>query len=430
MASACAYPICNGKIAIGNSIELCPSCGQTNQACSRCGATNRALARHCRACGASMQFPPPSAQVLIDGAGTFEQPPKRGQIDDTFWLAPTAYCGSLLCLSSSGQVYRLSPKTARATPIVAMGSGYGQGSFIIREIRAGGDWPEPWLIAASTQEVKGISLVTGAAKVFAEASDGESFVASSLDHYGAVEADSVALYLLKRKGPALCLSAVPLAGPAAQDFPLPCDLAAGPFRCGDTVFAYSAKDLYWISGAGLRSRPFTRGFAAWINSDTREFHVATGRLPYMVCGRSVYIPGTFGGTSALLLQHTRSGFGESSVVRFAEDATYRQSFSGQPVLALTGRIAGLADAAIRDLRLDSQIISRRPAFADGALAACFVANAGGERLRIFRQSESYDFPIGLFPRFADCMEYSIVGNSFVMAYLTDLDKMEFAVWSA
>jgi hypothetical protein len=311
-----------------------------------------------------------------------------------------------------------------------MGSGYGQGSFIIREIRTGGEWPEPWLIAASAHEVKGVSLVTGAARVFAEATDGESFVASSLEHYGAVEADSAAAYLLKRKGPALYLSALPFNGLAAQDFPIPCDLAAGPFRCGDTVFAYSAKDLYWISGSGLRSRPFSRGFAAWTNPEAREFHAATGRLPYMVSGRSVYIPGTFGGTSALLLQHTRTGFGESSIIRFAEDATYRQSFSGQPVLALNGRIAGLADAGIRDLRLDSQITPRRPAFAEGALAACFVENAGGERLRIFRQSESYDFPIGLFPRFADCMEYSIVGNSFVMAYLTDLEKMEFAVWSA
>jgi hypothetical protein len=311
-----------------------------------------------------------------------------------------------------------------------MGSGYGQGSFIIREIRTGGDWPEPWLIAASTNEVKGVSLITGAERVFAEAADGESFVDSSLEHYAAVEADSVALYLLKRKGQTLHLSAAPFNGPVAQDFPLPCDTAAGPFRCGDTVFTYSAKELYWISGSGLRSQPFTRGFAAWINPEAREFHAATGRLPYMVCGRSVYIPGTFAGASALLLQHTRSGFGESSVIRFPEDATYRPSFGGQPVLALSGRIAGLTDAGIRDIRLDSQIIPRRPAFAEGALAACFVENAGGERLRIFRQSDSYDFPVGLFSRFADCMEYSIVGNSFVMAYLTDLDKMGFAIWSA
>ena len=81
MASACAYPSCKGQIAPGNGIELCPSCGQIIQACPRCGASNRDLARHCRACGAVMQFPTPSAQVLIDGAGTFEKPPKRGQIE-------------------------------------------------------------------------------------------------------------------------------------------------------------------------------------------------------------------------------------------------------------------------------------------------------------------------------------------------------------
>src|ERR1035441_3700643 len=161
MVSTCAYPSCNGEIATGNSVELCPYCGQTIQACTRCGATNRALARHCRACGAAMQFPAPSAQILIERAGTFEKLPVRAQIDDTFWLAPMSYCGSLLCLSSTGQVYRLSPRAAHATPVVAMGSGYGQGSFIIREIRTGDDWPEPWLIAASTHEVKGVSLVTG-----------------------------------------------------------------------------------------------------------------------------------------------------------------------------------------------------------------------------------------------------------------------------
>ncbi len=262
MLSACAYPSCNGKVVTGSDIELCPSCGQTIQACTRCGATNRDLARYCRACGAVMQFPAPSAKVLIETASTFEKPLARGQIDDTFWLTPMAYCGRLLCLSMTGQVYRLSPRPPRATPIVAMGCGYGQGSFIIREIRTGDDWPEPWLIAASTFEVKGVSLVTGGERVFAEAADGESFVASSLEQYAAVEADAVALYLLKRKGQKLYLSAVPYNGPAAQDFPLPCDTAAGPFRCGDTVFAYSAKELCWISSSGIRSQPFTRGFAA------------------------------------------------------------------------------------------------------------------------------------------------------------------------
>ena len=103
-----------------------------------------------------MQFPAPSAKVLIETASTFEKPLARGQIDDTFWLTPMAYCGRLLCLSMTGQVYRLSPRPPRATPIVAMGCGYGQGSFIIREIRTGDDWPEPWLIAASTFEVKGV----------------------------------------------------------------------------------------------------------------------------------------------------------------------------------------------------------------------------------------------------------------------------------
>ena len=429
--STCAYPGCESVIAIVGGVESCPACRQVIQFCAGCGSANRALARYCRACGAGIQFPSPSADRLIGDGRAFTKDPTRTVIDDLFWLAPVSHGGSLLCLSIAGQVYRFSPNSRSATPVVTLGSGFGKCAFIVRDIRSGGNWLEPWLIAASNRELKGVSLLTGAVSHFAEAGEGEEFVANTPELYSALEADAESLYVLKRKGQVLHLSVVSLKDRSVRDFPVPSHTAAGPLRCGDTVICYSANEMFWFSGTGIRRQAFTGGFAAWTQPEASDFHVPTGRLPYMVCGRSVYIPGSMGSARVLLLQYSRGGMGESSVIRVPGECTYTQAASGQPVLALAGRIAGLAEAVQRDIRVDQQIIARRGAFSEGGLTVCFADTAGGERLRIFlKLPHPIDVPLGKVPGFSDCLDYSILGSCFVMSYLTDAENMGFAVWKA
>jgi hypothetical protein len=150
----------------------------------------------------------------------------------------------------------------------------------------------------------------------------------------------------------------------------------------------------------------------------------------MVCGRSVYIPGSYANGAAFLYQRLAGGFGESAVIQWRGETTYRQDASGRPVLACEGSICTLNDTGTTPAVSDAQLSPRRVAFSAGQLSCGFVETAGGEKLRFFTGPNVLDTPLNYFPRFLAGVGYYTLGASFVFVYLRDDDQLGMATWNA
>ena len=336
-------------------------------------------------------------------------------------------------LSAAGQIYRLSPYSDQPVPVLTLGDAFGRCAFVIREVSASldSDVIDAWLVTASSSEVKAVSLISGRSRTLATAANGETILANSVEEYSGLDADSSRVCFLRKSGGTVSLVVVEFRTGEVRSYDLPVENVVGPFRCGDLIFAYSDSQLFSLGPSGLSRRPFPRRFQAWINPEARDVRPSPGRLPFLVCRRSVYIPGTHVGRAAFLLQQAKGGAGESVIVSLPEEATYRQDLLGRPLLCGPGRVALLVEAAMQEVAVDAYINPRRAAFSSGDLTAAFVETSGGERLRFFAmKGVTCDYPLSRLPHFFECVEFCGIGNSLLMVYLTDSGQTEVVVWHA
>jgi len=369
--------------------------------------------------GAAWQSSPPTMLTRLRG---------KTVAPDVFWTAPVACFGSMWALSRNGQVYRYSPYSNTIDPYRMLGDGFGQCPCVIRTLSlgTGGKDVEPWLVTASPDRVTAISLFSNRTRNFE--AEAESIFANAMeDPCGVDAASSEVCFMTRRNGEAYLAVANVESGEIRRSR-LGSEPFAGPFRCGELTFAYSTTHLYALCETGLKAYPFPRGFQAWVRNSGQEVRPSFGRLPFLVCGRSVYIPGSSVAGPAFLLQRLRGGVGETAMIPIAEEATYAQGFDGRPAFAMQGRISVLEEANLHDVRQDTQITSRRPAFVSDKLCAAGVETAGGEKLRLFTSGDAIDIPIGQLPEFMDGIGFYGVGASLVYAYVTDKEHLGLVSW--
>jgi hypothetical protein len=288
-------------------------------------------------------------------------------------------------------------------------------------------------LAASRSALKGFGLVSRQPKEIVSLPEGEEILSDSLEDYVTVDSDPDRAYCLSRAGSEIRLTSADIQNGEIQRLPVPAGPIVGPFRSGDVVFVYSETHLYAFSDGGMRSQAFPAGFRAWTKHAVRDLKPALGQVPYILCGRAVYIPGTSAGRNAFLLQPLKGGAGETAVIPLAEEAgeaTYSADAVGQPVLSLHGRITTLVGAASREIKSDEQLSPRRPAFVNGPICAGIAETHGGEKLRFFAAGRVYDFPVSHLPRFEECINLYGLGSAVVMAYLTDSQQLGIASWHA
>jgi hypothetical protein len=428
----CPYPRCDEVINLEGEVGECTYCREPLHACQKCRAVNRAMARFCQACGAAVEYPPFRPERLIQKHKALTRPARLVGIPNPVWVPPLSYRGYLWLLSSGGQLYRLSAQASEAVPIVMLGDGFGRCASVIREVAVSpeSDLIDPWLVTASSHEVKAVSLISGRVRTLATADSGDRILADTLEKYWCLDVDPSRVYFLRRSSEAVSLMTVQFTTGEAHSYDLPTEDIIGPFRCGDLTFAYSATELFSLGPLGLRAHPFPAGFHAWTKPGAGEVRPGLGRLPFLVSGRTVYIPGTYARRPCFLVLRATGGMSESAIVPLPQETTYRQDSAGRPVLCTQGRIVLLEGSATREVAADPEISPRRVAFASGDLSVAFVEPTGGQRLRFFCRGATSDCPMKELPHFFECTEYCGIGTSLLMVYLTGSEQTEVAIWHA
>lgn len=434
----CVYPQCDGTLSLYGLAGFCQKCGEPIHGCPKCESPNRTFANFCRACGADLaHIPSQASTVLAETVAALSRPPVKALVSEAFWLAPLSWGGYLWLLSATGQIYRYSPFSNQAVPMQALGQGFGRCAFSIHEICSRHQPPEtePWFLTANRKSVKGFALVSRQVREIVSLPDGEEVLSDSLENYVNLECDPTRVYFLTRAGPQISLTSADFLSGEVRHFPLPAQSVVGPFRCGDIVFAYSETQLYSLRQDELRAHVFPAGFRAWTLQGARDLNQmflkpAFGRRPYILCGYSVYIPGTNAGGNAFLLQYLKGGVGGTAVIPLNEEATYSQDSAGRPIVSLSGRILTYSEASRQEVQSDPQLSPRLPSFVNGPVCAATAETAGGERIRFFADGKVVDVPVSQFPRYQECVGFYGLDLAVVMTYLTDSEHLGIASWHA
>lgn len=424
----CPYADCGREIAIQRNLGICAGCGEPSFLCSACGAANRAFARWCRSCRAKIEYPNPS----FPESTAFSKQPRLCQLAEPFWTAPVLYKGYLWFLSTGGGVFRFSPSSWEPIPVRSLGEGFGRCPFVIREIiiSEDSDGPEPFLIAISPKEVKGISLVTLQTRELLSVAKEESILASSRVGFVAAEADARTIYILKTRNGTLYLASVDVVNGQLAEFPITASFAAGPILVGGKICVYSETSLYVLNNKHFQAFPLPSGFHAWVLPEARPLRSQFGKSPFLVAGKTLYIPGLENNVPGLLFITLLGTSPEMAFIPIRQEATYTQDLLNRPVLSTEKKVLLYQDAGSMSVKADDQLISRRPAyFADPDVVA-FTQRAGGEWLRFYIGTGPQDYSTTKLHDFVEVMGFFGTGTCATLAYVDTNLSLGLAVWDA
>ena len=426
----CVYPSCKGQLQIAGSISLCPTCKEPVIICQGCGSPNRSAARFCRACGSAMQRAEVERSSFPSTFDWLQKARTIATIRDYFRIPPVAFHNHLYYFSTKGQLYRYSPTSAQAIPIVMLGSEVGQNAFIIREIGSQQfeALRDPWVIVASRFEIRGYSLIDGLTRTIAKLPNGVELICDLANTYCGIEYAAEKVHSFARQDAKLKWVSASFSAEQISIQEVPADDVAGPFKSGSEVFAYSETLLLHHTEQGIQRQPFPGGFHAWVQPGARDLKAPFGHPPQILKEGVVYIPGIFGGKPAFLMQMLRGNFSESAIIPMEEEACYTEESEGGLLLSMAGKLVSYRAAAPRQVETDSQLGSNRPGFAGTQLNAGFVETAGGERLRFYFGDKKIDHPLANFSGFVDCISLVHIGSALVMSYIKDNEHVGIASW--
>ena len=425
----CPYPHCGGDVPPSRSATYCTKCGLPAFFCPRCNAPNRAFARFCRACRgteSSISFPPTHAKNL--DFESLSKRPKSFVIEDSFWTAPIAHCGSLWCLSLNGVVWKVSPVGPPPTHFATLGEDFGQAPFIIRYVTTGKESGQiPFLFAANTRAVKSVNLLTREVKEIASVADGETILSSLAQTYSTIETYGNSLYFLKAAKGKVLIESRGLLDNSVKSYVIKDLGVVGPFRIGNRLASYSRKALQLIEKDRIVEHSFLNGFTAWVNpGEMVTVQPAAGRMPYVTTGDSVYIPGAKGSTPGLLYMPLDAS---GAFIAFKEEASYSDAENGSLVVARKGRLALYRGLSAVEVSKDTELIARGPSYHHEPVTIGFAKTAGGvESLRFYYEQRMMDHPLSEFTGFQDGLRVCQVGGTVVFAYLNENNNIGMSVW--
>jgi hypothetical protein len=340
----------------------------------------------------------------------------------------------LWCLSTKGVLWQVSPFNTHATSFELLGEGIGKSPFIIREIltRADGiDWM-PYILAANSQLVKGVNLLTKEMKVFARVPGDEHILSSFLEGFVTLEADSQTAFFLKKCHDQVCLVSCDLLSGETREYDLGEPTVAGPFRIGDQIGVYSERTLYILKNGGIQSYPLLKDFRAWIAShNVKDLQPPAGRMPVVVSEGSVYIPGVVNNVPHLLYASIRESSVEYVGIQIQGEASYTQDAEGRLLVVRDGEMVTYEGInPILALR-DGELQGTGTAYYENPLAVGFSKSAGGfESIRFHWGHAVVDYPTANLDGVREGMALGFLSTagSVIFAYLTALNQMRMVVW--
>ena len=426
----CVYPTCKGHLQIAGDRSACPTCKEPVIRCQGCGTPNRSAARFCLSCGSVILRADVEQFAFPASVDWLQKPKVITSVRDYFRVAPVAFHNHLYYFSITGQVYRYSPTAPQAVPLSMLGSEVGQSAFIIRELRSQQFEPlrDPWLLVMSRSEIRGCSLADGLTKTIAKVATGFDLVSASGNHYTGIECVADRIHAFARRDNKLYWISAGFPSGQLSTLEMPADEVVGPFKSGSEAFAYSETLLLLYKEAGIQRYPFPSGFHAWVRPGARDLKVPFGHKPLILKESTVYIPGSFNGMPAFLLQRLRGNFSETAIIPIEEEACYAADYEGGLLVSLVGSLVSYSSAAPRQIVADGQLGASRPGFAGPNLNAGFVETAGGERLRLYSGDKKFDHSLASFPGFVDCISLTHIGSALVMTYIKDNEHVGIASW--
>jgi hypothetical protein len=444
----CPFPDCGRNIESKDDLTQCNKCGQPVQVCTNCKEVNRTFARYCRACKSSLgKTSPKIASVgqaweakLPNG---FPNESRRIEIRrGIFWTVPIAYKGYFWCLSTTGEISRISPFNSQEMSFGGLGGDFGKSPPVIREIMTQDD-QEPFLLALGSQSVKGISLLNKEIKVFYKTQSDEHILYSIENNYTTIQADNSTVYFFKEGPSGLKFVSCSLLSGAAKSFPTNSSTLAGPFMVKNQVGFYNTEKLFILTSGELRSYAFPNGFNSWTSSkEVKDLQPHHGRMPFLIRGNTIYIPGArkSDGVSGFMMVTFKSSTPSFDPIWITGDATYTQDFEDRPVISLTGEIILYDGISSSITRADEQLTADGPAYYDRYLTIGFVKGSGRvESLRFFPSSQKvvyptakgldfYDYALAKIPDFEVSFGFTNTVGALVFSYLTKENNVRMLVW--
>lgn len=432
---SCPYPDCDGEINRKGQLGYCQACHLPVFYCQGCNTENRNFARFCRKCGSKLVFPAPTLREFLkeNGHNSFKDP-RTIAIDETFWVCPIPYKGMLWALSTKGNIISVSLFSLNPIAFGYLGGGFGKCPFIVREIIT--DPKEtttvPFLLALSPKRVKGINLLTKDIKEFSSVSASEQLLCSMEHGFVTLEADEQFAYFLKKSGSQISLDVCSLIDGEVRSFPLDEPGVAGPFKIGNRICVYSKNTLHVLESNTLKHLSLPETFTAWTSpGEIRELQPPSCRMPFLVRGDSVYIPGTVGGTPHFLFVSIGASSPTFAPISVKGYGSYAQDGEGQPVIVRDGEIAIYEGVHQKVVKKDGQLVGRLSAYYDNSVTIGFARSAGGyESLRFYHGQSVVDYPLASLHGFrgGTSVGFFCVGGTLAFTYLSEQSYMRAAVW--
>jgi len=312
----------------------------------------------------------------------------------------------------------------------SLGEGFGRCPFVIREIitSENSDGPEPFLIAISPREVKGMSLVTLQTRELLSVAKEESILASSHVGFVAAEADARTIYILKTRNGTLYLASVDVVNGQLAEFPIAESFAAGPILVGSRICVYTETSLYVLNNKRFQAYPLPSGFQAWVLPEARPLRSQYGKSPFLVAGKTLYIPGLENNVPGFLFITLLGTSPEMTFIPIRQEATYTQDLLHRPVVSTEKKVLVYQDAGSVSVKADDQLISRRPAYFAGQDVVAFTQRAGGEWLRFYIGTGPQDYSTTKLHEFVEVMGFFGTGTCATLAYVDTNLLLGLAVW--
>ncbi len=332
----------------------------------------------------------------------------------------------------SGVVWKTSPYDDQSTSFALMGEGFGQSPFIVREV--GGNGQEsiavPYLIAAGTQSVKGLNLLSGEVIDIVEFADAERIFASFAERFVTVEINGQDIYFLKESQGVTTLRVQPMFAGEGKDIPLEDPVVAGPIKIGERICLYAKNTLYVLENGHIRPHQISGGFNAWVApTDADGLHPHFGRMPVLVRGESAYIPGSRGSSPGFLFVAFQNNSLNFAFLPCNGDVSYTQDLEGRLLLARSGEITVYEHTTPRVVRRDGQLSPRGiPYYSNPLTVGSTMTPGGAHSLRFYGDAGVRDYSLATVRGFVEIVGFSSIAGAFVFMHLDDNSHLGITVW--